>query len=287
MLLFGVSFNLYYLILLKKWKRVGQSNELWTYLGIFLAASIVITLNIYPMYENLSDAFRLSAFQVSSIITTTGFATADFNLWPQLSKAVLLLLMFVGGCMGSTAGGIKVSRVVVLFQSAKNEIHRNFSPRTVNPVKLNGRCIDAREEKAALSYLALYFAVFIIVFVLISFEPFGFETNFSAAASCVNNIAPASTWSVLHQALRCIPHFQSLYFPLPCSWADLRFILLFLFSSCAHGPNDRGVYMENLVLIFGLLFMFLLGAIIIKVFEPRDEKKDSKKNIKKKNGKAK
>lgn len=190
MLLFGVSFNLYYLILLKKWKRVGQSNELWTYLGIFLAASIVITLNIYPMYENLSDAFRLSAFQVSSIITTTGFATADFNLWPQLSKAVLLLLMFVGGCMGSTAGGIKVSRVVVLFQSAKNEIHRNFSPRTVNPVKLNGRCIDAREEKAALSYLALYFAVFIIVFVLISFEPFGFETNFSAAASCVNNIGP-------------------------------------------------------------------------------------------------
>ena len=190
MLLFGVSFNLYYLILLRRWSSVKSSNELWTYLGIFFAASVIIAINIYPVYGNLSDAFRLSAFQVSSIITTTGYATADFNLWPQLSKAILLIIMFVGGCMGSTAGGLKVSRVVVLFQSAKNELRRSFSPRTVRPVKLNGSSVDTRSEKAALSYLVLYLAVIIAVFGLISFEPFGFETNFSAAVSCANNVGP-------------------------------------------------------------------------------------------------
>lgn len=190
MLLFGVSFNLYYLLLLGKWTSARESNELWTYLGIILAATIVIGLNIYPVYGSVSEVIRLSAFQVSALVTTTGYATADFNLWPQLSKAILLLLMFVGGCMGSTAGGLKISRLVILFQSAKNEIRRNFSPRTVSPVRLNGRAVDAREEKATLSYLALYLVVIVAVFLLISFEPFGLETNLSAAISCVNNIGP-------------------------------------------------------------------------------------------------
>lgn len=190
MLLFGVSFNLYFLLLLRKWNSIRQSNELWTYLGIFAVAAIVITVNIYPMYGRFSDSLRLAAFQVSSIMTTTGFATADFNQWPQLSKAILLLLMFIGGCIGSTAGGIKVSRIVVLFQSSKNEIRRNFSPRAVSAVKLNGRVLNPSAEKSVLSYLVLYFFVIVAVFLLISFEPFGFETNFSAAVSCLNNIGP-------------------------------------------------------------------------------------------------
>ena len=190
MLLFGVSFNLYYLLLLRRWKSAQTSNELWTYLGIFVAASTIIAINIYPVYNSVSEVVRLSAFQVASLITTTGYATADFNLWPQLSKGILFLLMFMGGCMGSTAGGLKVSRIVILFQSAKNEIRRNFSPRTVSPVKLNGRPVDARAEKSVLSYLALYLTVIIAVFLLISFEPLGFETNFTAAVSCVNNIGP-------------------------------------------------------------------------------------------------
>lgn len=190
MLLFGVSFNLYYLLLLKKWASLKNSNELLTYLGIFFAAFAIIALNIYPLYGSAEEAIRLSAFQVSAIVTTTGFATADFNLWPQLSKTLILLLMFVGGCMGSTAGGLKISRLVVLFQSAKNEIRRNFSPRRVNPVRLNGRVLDASAERAVLSYFALYIAVIGAVALLISFEPFGIETNFSAAVSCVNNIGP-------------------------------------------------------------------------------------------------
>lgn len=190
MLLFGVSFNLYYLLLLKKWRAVLDSNELKCYFGIWLAAFLIIAVNIYPMYGSVADAVRLSAFQVSSLVTTTGYATADFNLWPQLSKAVLFLLMFVGGCMGSTAGGLKMSRIVVLAQSVRNELRHALRPRSVSSVRLNGRRLDPQEVKSVHSYFAIYITVIIAVFLLISFEPFGFETNLSAAVSCVNNIGP-------------------------------------------------------------------------------------------------
>ena len=190
MLLFGVSFNLYYLLLLRRRKAALSSNELWCYLGIFAVSCAVITANILPVYGNFGDALRLSAFQVSSIITTTGYATADFNLWPQLSKAVLFVLMFLGGCMGSTAGGFKMSRVTVLLQMARNELRRSLSPRAVSAVRLNGQTLDAQAEKGVLSYLVLYILVILAAFLLISFEPFGFETNFTAAVSCVNNIGP-------------------------------------------------------------------------------------------------
>ena len=190
MLLFGVSFSLYYLILLRKWKAVLGSNELRCYLGIGFASFVIITINIYPMYGNIADAVRLSAFQVSSLLTTTGYATADFDLWPQLSKAVLFLLMFSGGCMGSTAGGLKISRIVVLAQSVRNELRRALLPRSVSSVKLNGRRLDPLEVKAVHSYFAIYISVIIAVFLLISFEPFWMETTLSAAVSCVNNIGP-------------------------------------------------------------------------------------------------
>ena len=190
MLLFGVSFNMYYLLFVKRWREVLKSNELKCYFGISLAATLVIVLSIMPVYRNVSDAVRLSAFQVSSIVTTTGYATADFDKWPQLAKAVLLLLMFFGGCMGSTAGGLKMSRVVVLMQIARNDLRRALRPREVSSVILNGRRVDAQGEKQILSYFALYIAVTGAVFLLISFEPFSMETNFSAAVSCVNNIGP-------------------------------------------------------------------------------------------------
>ena len=190
MLLFGISFNIYYLLLLRRWKSALGSNELWCYLGIFAASFVLVTVNIYPMYRSISEAARLSAFQVSSILTTTGFATADFNQWPQLSKAILIMLMFMGGCMGSTAGGFKISRLTSMFQIARNEIRHSISPRTVSAVRLNGRTLSAQEEKSILSYLVLYLAVVAATFLLISFEPLGFETNFSAAVACVNNIGP-------------------------------------------------------------------------------------------------
>jgi len=190
MLLFGVSFNMYYLLFLGKWRPVVASNELRCYLGLALVSFAIIAINIYPVYGSVADCVRLSAFQVSSLVTTTGYATADFNLWPQLSRGVLFLLMFVGGCMGSTSGGFKISRLVVLAQVARNEVRRSLNPRAVNSVKLNGRALDATAEKGILSYLVLYLAVILSVFLIISFEPFGFETNFTAAVSCVNNIGP-------------------------------------------------------------------------------------------------
>jgi len=190
MLLFGVSFNVYFLMLSRKWRSVLRSNELWCYLSIVLVSTAVICIDILPIYGHFADAARISAFQVSSLVTTTGYSTADFNQWSGLSKGILLLLMLCGGCMGSTSGGLKVSRVVVLFQYIKNELRRARNHRSVNGVILNERHIDAQYQSSTAAYFALYCAVIVSTFLLISFEPFGFETNFTAAVSCVNNIGP-------------------------------------------------------------------------------------------------
>ena len=190
MLLFGVSFNIYCLMLVRRWREALRSNELRCYLGIFAAATVIVCINIYPMYGSVSDVIRLSSFQTASIITTTGYATADFNAWPQLSKAVLLILMFCGGCMGSTAGGLKVSRITVLAQVCANELRRSINPRSVNSVKLNGSVLTSEQEQRVLSYLALYIAVIAVTFILISINGLGLEEDISAVVACVNNIGP-------------------------------------------------------------------------------------------------
>lgn len=190
MLLFGVSFNIYCLMLMRRWREVLRSNELRCYLGIFAAATVIVCIGIYPMYNSVSEVIRLSSFQTASIITTTGYATADFNAWPQLAKAVLFILMFCGGCMGSTAGGLKISRVTVLAQVCANELRRSINPRAVNSVKLNGTVLTDEQERSVLSYLALYLAVTVVTFILVSIDGLGFEEDFTAAVSCVNNIGP-------------------------------------------------------------------------------------------------
>lgn len=190
MLLFGVSFNIYCLMLMRRWREVLRSNELRCYLGIFAAATVIVCIGIYPMYNSVSEVIRLSSFQTASIITTTGYATADFNAWPQLAKAVLFILMFCGGCMGSTAGGLKISRVTVLAQVCANELRRSINPRSVNSVKLNGTVLTDEQERSVLSYLALYLAVTVVTFILVSIDGLGFEEDISAAVSCVNNIGP-------------------------------------------------------------------------------------------------
>lgn len=190
MLLFGVSFNIYCLVLMRRWREALRSNELRCYLGIFAAATVIVCISIYPMYTSVSEVIRLSSFQTASIITTTGYATADFNAWPQLAKAVLFILMFCGGCMGSTAGGLKISRVTVLAQVCANELRRSINPRAVNSVKLNGTVLTDEQERSVLSYLALYLAVTVVTFILVSIDGLGFEEDISAAVSCVNNIGP-------------------------------------------------------------------------------------------------
>lgn len=190
MLLFGVSFNIYCLVLMRRWREALRSNELRCYLGIFAAATVIVCIGIYPMYNSVSEVIRLSSFQTASIITTTGYATADFNAWPQLAKAVLFILMFCGGCMGSTAGGLKISRVTVLAQVCANELRRSINPRAVNSVKLNGTVLTDEQERSVLSYLALYLAVTVVTFILVSIDGLGFEEDFTAAVSCLNNIGP-------------------------------------------------------------------------------------------------
>ena len=190
MLLFGVNFNLYYLLLIRRFKSVVKSGELWCYLGIVGAATAVITVNILSLYQNFAQALRLSAFQVASIITTTGYATADFNQWPELSKMILLLLMFVGGCAGSTAGGLKASRIMLLFKTIRNELRRMLHPRAVGVVRLEGKPVSERTLDGVKVYLAIYMFLLAAILLILSFEPFDFLTDFSAAASCFNNVGP-------------------------------------------------------------------------------------------------
>lgn len=190
MFLFGINFNLYYLFLLRKPKVALRSEELWVYVGIAIAAVAVITVNVLPMYNSVGESVRHSAFQVSSIITTTGYSTADFNLWPGLSKSILLMLMFTGACAGSTAGGFKLSRVVLLVKMINREIKKLLHPRAVTSVRFEGKTVDKNVLSSVATYLALYVVCFVSVFLVISFENFGFETNFSAVAACFNNIGP-------------------------------------------------------------------------------------------------
>ncbi len=190
MFLFGVNFNVYYLILIRRFKSAVKSTEFWVYLGIVLAAILGICINIYPLYGNLSETVRHASFQVSSIITTTGYATADFNLWPGFSKCILLLLMFVGACAGSTGGGMKVSRVTLLFKQVRREFQRMLHPRSVKALRFEGRTVEEQTLTGVNSYVGVYFLCFAVIFLVISLEPFGLETNFSAVASCFNNIGP-------------------------------------------------------------------------------------------------
>ena len=190
MFLFGVNFNLYYLILIGKIKNVLKSGELWAYVTIVFLSVAFITGNILAICGNFADALRASAFQVSSIISTTGFSTVNFNEWPTLSKSILLILMLIGGCAGSTAGGFKVSRVVLLSKSIKREFKKVLHPRNESVVKSDGKRVEEKTISGVLSYLSIYVTCMIVIFLLISFEPFSLETNISAVVSCFNNIGP-------------------------------------------------------------------------------------------------
>ncbi len=190
MLIFGVNFNLYYLLLLRRIRTAFKSSELWCYISIVLVSVTAITVNVMPIYKNFATALRTSVFQVSSIISTTGFATTDFDVWPGLSKAILLLLMFSGACAGSTAGGLKVSRVVMLFKSVAKEIKKMLHPRSVGKIHFEGKSVEDSTLNSVSTYFVIYMICFFVIFLLIAFEPFGFESNFSAVAACFNNIGP-------------------------------------------------------------------------------------------------
>ena len=190
MFLFGINFNIYYLLLVRRFRSVLKSTETWCYIAICLISVSIITGNIYSIYGNLPDSVRASAFQVGSLVTTTGFSTADFNLWPGLSKGILLILMFIGGCAGSTAGGLKVSRVVMMIKMIRREFMKMIHPRSVSAVRIEGKKVDDTTLNGVNVYFALYMVIYFAVFLLLCLEPFDFETNFTAVAACYNNIGP-------------------------------------------------------------------------------------------------
>ena len=190
MILFGINFNMYYLLLLKKVKDVFKNEETRAYLGIILGSTLLITLNILSIYEKPLKAFRYAIFQVSAIITTTGFATADFNLWPEFSKCILLGLMVFGACAGSTGGGMKVARVLILLKSAKRELKRLLHPKSVAIVKVNEKKIKDDTLQGVYVYFICYIAILMVSVLLISLNNFDFATTFSGVLTTMNNVGP-------------------------------------------------------------------------------------------------
>ncbi|MBR0231369.1 MAG: TrkH family potassium uptake protein [Clostridia bacterium] len=190
MLLFGVNFNLYYLVLIKRFKAAVKSSELWVYLGIVVVSTAVMTINIMPIYNDFGDSLRNAAFQSGAIVTTTGYATANFDMWPALSRGLIFVLLFLGGCAGSTAGGLKISRSMLLFKLVVREFKQLLRPRSVNRVTMDGKPVEEETLRSVATYFALYIIATAATFLLICFEPFSLETNLSAAVSCVNNVGP-------------------------------------------------------------------------------------------------
>lgn len=190
MTLFGINFSLYYLILAKKFRDVFRSEELRTYLGVIVVSIIIITINILPLYTSIWESIRYSSFQVSSIITTTGYATTDTNLWPQLSKTLLILLMFIGASAGSTGGGIKVVRILLLLKVIKRNLARLVNPNTVKIARLDGKRVSEDTIRGVKSYFALFFIITGLSVLLLSLNGYDFETTSTAVIACINNIGP-------------------------------------------------------------------------------------------------
>ena len=191
MLLFSVNFTVYFLILCGKWKRAFKSDELRFFLCLVGLSIFVITFNINGFHLNgLDTSFRQALFQVATIVSTTGFATTDFNLWPELSRCILVLLMFIGACAGSTGGGIKCARVLLLFKSLRQEIRETIHPRSVHVVKLDGQVVEERVLRKTHIFFAAYLLILALGVLLVSLDNYSFTTTSTAVIACLSNIGP-------------------------------------------------------------------------------------------------
>ncbi len=190
MMLFGVNFSIYYLLLAKDFKQVLKNEELRFYLITIATAVLIIAINTRSMFPSWYDTFHHSFFQVSSIITTTGFSTVDFSLWPELSKYILVVLMLIGACAGSTGGGFKISRTLIMFKALRNEMQRVVHPRSVKVMRIDGKAQSDNLVHNVSMYLVAYVIVMIVSTLIISIDNFGFTTNVTAVIACMNNIGP-------------------------------------------------------------------------------------------------
>ena len=190
MLLFGINFNLYYFILLRHFRDAFRSEELRVYLGIVAFSTITITINIAGLYDNVGTALRTAFFQVSSIVTTTGYATADFNIWPNYSRTLLVLLTFMGACAGSTAGGLKISRIIIFFKAAKQDLNKMLHSHAITTVRFEGKALDEKTLRGVHNYFNIYMLLFAGSVLLVSLDGFDLVTTFTAVATCFNNVGP-------------------------------------------------------------------------------------------------
>ena len=190
MILFGVNFNAYFLLLMRRFRRAAASEEVRGYFVVIAAAIAIITANIYSLYNSFGEALRQAAFQVGSIIPTTGFSSCDFDLWPTLSKEVLVVLMFIGACAGSTGGGIKVSRILILGKTLGKELKTALHPQVVAPARMDGKLLNHETIRTTNVFMAAYSFIFVGSFLLISLNGFDMVTNFTAVAATMNNIGP-------------------------------------------------------------------------------------------------
>lgn len=190
MLLFGINFSCYYLLMLGQFRTVFRDEELRLYLGIAAGSTVLIAINLRGFYPTVEETIRHAAFQVSSIMTTTGFATTDFDKWPSFSKAILLGLMVVGASAGSTGGGIKCARVLLLFKGLRRNIRQVLHPHKVLAIRCNGRVVDEQVMENTNAYLAAYTVIVLLSFIAVSLDGESLTTNISAVLSCFNNIGP-------------------------------------------------------------------------------------------------
>ena len=190
MLAFGVNFNLYFFLLVRRFREVLRSEELWVYLGIVAASTAAIAANILSLYGSVGTALRHAFFQVSSVITTTGYATVDFGQWPVFSKTVLVLLMFVGGCAGSTAGGLMVTRIVTLAKAAVMDMRKMLHPNAVINVRMEGRALPEKQVRGVQAYLSIYILILCGSWLLLSLAGFDELPTFTSVVTCINNVGP-------------------------------------------------------------------------------------------------
>ncbi len=190
MILFGVNFNVYFLMATKKIRSALKSSELKAYFFIILTAFVIILVNVFGTYQTIEETLRHSIFQVSSILTTTGFSSTDFNTWNSMAKSTLLILMLIGGSAGSTAGGLKISRVMLLLKKISVELRRILNPNRVTTIRFEGKKIDDATANGTTSYFSLYIILIIVICFILSIDGLNLETNFSATISCLNNIGP-------------------------------------------------------------------------------------------------
>ena len=190
MLLFGINFSLYYLLLIGSWKQAFKNEELRWYAGIVVFATVTIAISIMKQYGGFGHALRYSYFQVASILTTTGFSTADFTQWPAYAQSMLVLLMFIGGCAGSTAGGLKVSRVMLLCKDTLTELRRMLRPRSVEHIRMDGKAVETGTLRAVQGYFFVYLLLLLVGTLIVSLDGMDFTTNFTASLACISNVGP-------------------------------------------------------------------------------------------------